>query len=118
MSRKQDPIVHVLRYFESSDLAQAEQGLAIAREIVRKRQPRPVAKKTVKKVTPKPKPPAGAVSVKGDAAQAPPASTLPSAVEQTKARRRKAVAGALSTPSVRKEEDLALPGLGPATVGE
>lgn len=39
MSKRIDPIVQVLRYFEGVDLPLAEQGLALAKDIVRKRQP-------------------------------------------------------------------------------
>jgi hypothetical protein len=48
MSKKKDPIVAVLNYFTTVDLALALQGLALAREIVRNRSPRgvkPAAKK-------------------------------------------------------------------------
>lgn len=40
MSKKRDPIVAVVNYFTTVDLALAQQGLELAKEIVRKRLPR------------------------------------------------------------------------------
>jgi hypothetical protein len=39
MSKKRDPIVAVLNYFQQVDLLLAEQALALAKEIVRARRP-------------------------------------------------------------------------------
>jgi hypothetical protein len=53
MGRKRDPVLAVLAYFEEVELTLAQQALALAQAIVRKRapsahprlRPRPVAKK-------------------------------------------------------------------------
>jgi hypothetical protein len=131
MSRKQDPIVAVTRFFSDAPIEVATAALAIARDVVRKRtEPaKPPAKPRRRVQKPHATPTevstsAPAVSVSQPSA--PPAAsgtpTLPTAVEQTKARRRRAVAGTLATPSVQQQRpdasDLALPGLGPSTVGE
>jgi hypothetical protein len=46
MSKPKDPVIAVVTYFETVDLALAQQTLAIAQAIVRRRQPRVVANKT------------------------------------------------------------------------
>jgi len=43
MSQKRDPVVAVLQYFETADLALAKQALALAQLAVRRRLPAPVA---------------------------------------------------------------------------
>lgn len=40
-TRKRDPIVAVLQYFETAEPALAQQALSLVKEIVRKRQPAP-----------------------------------------------------------------------------
>jgi hypothetical protein len=40
MSKKRDPVVAVLAYFENAELPLAQQALALAQAIVRKRAPR------------------------------------------------------------------------------
>lgn len=47
MPKKQDPVISVLRYFETVDLPLAEQALTLVREVVKKR--RPVAQAAGKK---------------------------------------------------------------------
>lgn len=118
MSRKQDPIYAVIDFFEREPLAVARSTFSLVQRIVKKRtaaeEPPPV-KKTTKKRVSKP-----AVDPLDSAPVAPPTPQphLPPTVEATKARRRKATANTLSTPAARQESDLALPGLGPTTVGD
>jgi hypothetical protein len=51
MSKKRDPVIAVLKYFQEADLALAQQALALAQQTLRARlpnarpRPRPVAKK-------------------------------------------------------------------------
>jgi hypothetical protein len=45
MSKKRDPLVAVIHYFNTVDLPAAEQAVTMVREIVRSRQPARAAKK-------------------------------------------------------------------------
>jgi hypothetical protein len=46
MSKKRDPLAVVIHYFNTVDLAVAEQGVTMVREIVKSRQPQQAKKKT------------------------------------------------------------------------
>jgi hypothetical protein len=56
MSKKKDPVVAVLTYFETADLALADQALSLAKEIVRKRRPQAGTRKAPTKRKPAPQP--------------------------------------------------------------
>jgi hypothetical protein len=58
MSKKRDPIVAVLNYFNNAELTLAQQGLELAKAIVRNRLPRGAQAKP----KPKPRPVAAATS--------------------------------------------------------
>jgi hypothetical protein len=53
MSKKRDPIVAVLNYFQQAELLLAEQALALAKEIVRARRPTTRASTTKAKAKPR-----------------------------------------------------------------
>ena len=48
MSKPRNPIVGVLKYFETTELALAQQALALAQDIVRRRVPKGTSRAAVK----------------------------------------------------------------------
>ena len=60
MSKKRDPIVAVLRYFEDTELPLAQQALTLAKEIVRSRSPKSGSPRTAKPAKPRGVAPAAA----------------------------------------------------------
>lgn len=124
MPRKSDPIFGVIDFFEKQPLAVAESTLSLCRRTVQKRQtderpPEPVRAKRAprKKKTPEVLRDAAGQVVTGSqevASLTPQPPVTPEPVRQT--RRRTAP---LQTPATSKRlEDVALPGLGPSTVGD
>lgn len=104
MSRKKDPIIGVVDYFETASLEAAQSALALAQAIVRRRTP--AAEKKGKRTR----------SVKPATSTPPPAPPAPAAPAGEKRRRQRTVATAPA--AATGELELALPGLGPATVGD
>lgn len=88
MPKKKDPIITVLRFFELADLALAEQGLTLVKEIIKNRQP------AVAKPKPRKKPPAAPPAATTGAPPPPGSRPLPP-----------------KKPAIRPEEDRPLPGL-------
>ena len=117
MSRRQDPIVRVLAYFEEASLDAAQIALALAKAIVRKRTPATASKKTRRRTRKDAERPA-----------APPSTPppMPDVVQPGQPRARlvgrrgkgKAQAAAGAQPANTGAGGLSLPGLGPSTVGE
>ena len=129
MSKKKDPIVGVMEFFEGANLEAAQSALALAGAIVKRRTP-PVEKKTrrtrrtVAPVAPGATP--GGVST-------PPLSSPPMAereyagpsagptavVAPQRRRRRTGMPAEPPSPATSQPApSLALPGLGPATIGD
>ena len=120
MSRKQDPIVRVMEFFETAGLGAAQTALALAKAIVKKRTPsqRVQRRRRVKKVT-TPKPDAAAITLGATKAPEVPATAVRARGSAPPARRRRTqTIAAAAPPAGGKPLDLALPGLGPSTVGE
>lgn len=121
MSRKQDPIVRVMEFFESAGLGAAQTALALAKAIVKKRTPsqRVQRRRRVKKVTTPstPKPDAAAITLGAKAPEAPAAVRARGSAPPARRRSTQAITTA-APPAGGKPLDLALPGLGPSTVGE
>ena len=125
MSRKQDPIVRVVEFFESAGLGVAQTALALAKAIVKKRTPsqKPVQRRRrVKKVTTPaaPQPDAAAITLGAKAPEAVQTTAVRARGSAPSARRRRSTqtVAAAAPPAGGKPLDLALPGLGPSTVGE
>lgn len=122
MSRKQDPIVGVMTFFESASLGAAQTALALAKAIVKKRTPAEKVKKTrrrTRKDAERPAMPPSTPPPMPDVVQ--PGQPVASPNLLKKARRQRALATPASTAGSAARStalDLALPGLGPSTVGE
>ncbi len=131
MPRKSDPIFGVIDFFEKQPLAVAESTLSLCRRTVQKRQadeqpPAPVKAKRAprKQKTTSPRPSiaevlrdAGGQIVTGSQEVASPTPQPPVTSEPVRQTRRRTAP--LQTPATSKRlEDVALPGLGPSTVGD
>jgi hypothetical protein len=124
MSKKKDPIVSVMEFFEGASLDAAQSALALAHAIVKKRQP--VAEKKKKGTTRKPVtvrtapinqatpivPPAPTPVAKPEAA---PRAETAAPASTRRSRTRVVVPAAPPAPG---NPGLALPGLGPSTIGD
>jgi len=53
MSRKKDPVIAVLNYFEDAELPLAQQALALAQRIVKRRAPQGPSRRPRAKVKPR-----------------------------------------------------------------
>jgi hypothetical protein len=120
MSRKKDPVVSVLAFFSDAELPVATTVLGIVKAIVQKRQPVTKAKRVrgpnkLKTVAVE-KPRAVGPSEVALPTTAAPTGKAPAA--EAKAPRRRTGIPATPPAPVKTEQDLKLPGIGPATVGE
>jgi hypothetical protein len=122
MSRKQDPIVGVAEFFETASLESAQSALALAKAIVRKRMMPAAApikrrrKAKTTKPTAIPRPDAAAIALSATAPATAAATPTTAATRPTRRRGTKVTAPASA--SAPAAPDLALPGLGPSTVGD
>lgn len=111
MSRKQDPIYHVVDFFENEPVAVVRSAFSLVKRIVAKRTV-VVGAAPPKRKRAKPKPPV----VAAPASPAPVAVSVPSpGLPDGKAPRRRMQA---APPKPETLKDLALPGIGPTTVGD
>lgn len=122
MGRKRDPIHVVMDFFEHGNVDTIATVLTLIKEIVRKRTPfkPPEGKGKRQRRQAKPKPPAPAPAPSpAPLAAVPPAAPKPPAARRHRAKKPPATPPASPTPpadAATGQQDVALPGLGPATV--
>jgi len=125
MSKKKDPIVSVMEFFEGASLDAAQSALALAHAIVKKRQP--VAEKKGKR-TGRTKPTTVRTAPINQATPIVPVTPTPAAKPEAApraetaapapTRRSRARVVVPAAPPAPGNPGLALPGLGPSTIGD
>lgn len=123
MSRKADPILGVLHFFETATVEAAQMALTLAKAAVKKRTPEVAPTKKTRRRTRKDaeRPAAPPSAPPPMPSTAPPMPDVIPLGQPTRRRRGKgkAALAVVEVPARKPGEiDLALPGLGPATVGE
>jgi len=115
MSRKVDPIVGVLRFFETASLEAAGMALALVKATVKRRTPAVVVVKRRRVAKSASQPPQPPQAQEQPAPIPPPPLVAPVSPSGTRKPRQRMHAA----PSrLELEQDVALPGIGPATIGE